>query len=773
MRGAVADGVERVGVGRCVAGAHGVGVTGTGRSATDRDPRCSVVAGDLQIAQLRVERDALLGQEGQRVLHRRDDVGVALVEVAWGRHRLGCVEGHLPALGRCAQPELAEHVRPDAVDVVAPVPTREDLAPGAATRGRAHVLQVVALAGELTCEHAVLVLYRLELGVGEGVRSAHLVGAGEAVHDVAVDHPAADGALALLAADDPGEALEPLRRVGQPIAVVGVDDPVTTDRVRQVRRPEDARPGGIDVVAPGAVAVGAGAVQCGQAGQLEKHPADRGRTGLDEVVRDVGDHGVVGVKGVALAVGRHRVDPGDARRTVLRRGKLLDGAGRGHLMEGVEGLELLAVGVAQREEAHRRPAHEQVRGVQDETFVGPVEVLDHLADRAVLVLHRDADLVALQLLRSGGRQIGRGSARQGAVLIRREAVGRRHGVRPGDVVVPPDVDHGGAVEHRAGDVVDARDRQLGLGEAVAAAPREVRVAEQHALAGGCRVATEGGAVGAERAGRVLAQPGLESLGGRQDRRYGGEARRHRERTDRQAEVVRRRRGRVRDLRNEHACRGQQVGRVDAVVEIERLGWPYPVGALAGRVLDAVRTADVRQVAVDALDVALDQRADLVAGTAQRVVEQRLDDLAVAQVGEQHVGLQVGREQGHLIAVTGVRTEEAGALTTASDEGVGERADRVLGHREASPEAQRHEVLGDNVRDAVLGPGDRGLRDTSGRLQQVGRLRRRRRCRAHQGGQRREAAGEQERGRARKGHARVLRRAPGQFLPIVVARCRHR
>src|SRR5204863_9569136 len=82
---------------------------------------------------------------------------------------------------------------------------------------------------------------------------------------------------------------------------------------------------------------------------------------------------------------------------------------------------------------------------------------------------------------------------------------RRDGVAPRDVLVPADVHDGRPDQAGAGDVVGAGDRQLLLGEPVAAAPREVRVAEHHAAPGRGGGAPDGGGIGAERRVRVLAQ----------------------------------------------------------------------------------------------------------------------------------------------------------------------------------------------------------------------------------------------------------------------------
>ena len=422
-----------------------------------------------------------------------------------------------------------------------------------------------------------------------------------------------------------------------------------------------------------------------------------------------------------------------------------------------------AVGVAQREDARRRPAHELRRGVDDVALVGAVEVLHHRL-HAVRGAHLHRHLAALEAARAGARQVRRLPVEQ-AVLVRREAVAGRHGVRPGDVAVPPDVDDRRAVEHRAGDVVHARDREVALREAVAPAPREVRVAEHHAAAGRRGVAAERGAVAAERRGRVLAQPG-EQLGLR------GQCERHVGEADRQARVGGRRRGGVRDLLDEDAGAGEQVGRVDAVVEVERLGAGDVRGAAARRVGDAGGAADAREVAVDARGVALDHRPHLRARAAQRVGEQALDDLAGAQVAEDGVDLQVARVERHLVAVAALRPEEERPLRAPRDEGVGQRAGGVLRGRPALPVAEARVVLRGDVRDAVRGARQRRARHPVGRAQRprAGGAGLRLGGQPGHGDRRGEAAGEQQGGGTETVHGGLLGRMHPSFAAPAAVSC---
>ncbi len=375
--------------------------------------------------------------------------------------------------------------------------------------GAAGGVEVAVLAGHLGAEDAVGGLDPLELLLGEQVRSAEAVGAVEAVHDVAVDHARPQGALALLAADDRRVALEPGVGVGQPVAVVGVDHPVPGGDVGQVRRAQRAGAGGVVVAAPGAVGRCAGAVEAGQAGQLEQHAPDRRHALLDLVRGHVRHHGVVRVQRVAVAVRRDGVDPRHAGGLVLGGEQLADRVGPPHLEEHVERAQVLGVGVTEGPHAGRRPAHQQVRGVQHEALVGRPQVLG--GGGAVGQL--DLDLAALDLLHApvGGR-VGRVRARHQPVLVGGEAVRGRDGVGPGDVLVEADVDHRRAVQHGPVHVVLTGDAQVALREAVAALPREVRVAQHHPAPRRGGVGAQRGAVGAEGGLGVLAQPGAQLVG---------------------------------------------------------------------------------------------------------------------------------------------------------------------------------------------------------------------------------------------------------------------
>ncbi len=232
------------------------------------------------------------------------------------------------------------------------------------------------------------------------------------VDDVAVDHPRAQRALALLAADDAREALELLGRVGQPVGVVGVHRPVAPYGRGQVLRPEDAGALGVGVGAPLAVAGRAGAVETREPGHLEEHPTDRGHALLREGVGDVGHDRVVGVQRVAGTVGGRGVHPRHAAGLVLAREQVAYAGGLAHVEEGVDRAQLLAVGVADREEAGGRPVHQRGRVVEHVALVGPVEVLGHRRQRAVDVLHRHLHVALVELLDAVGGQVGGRAAPQ-------------------------------------------------------------------------------------------------------------------------------------------------------------------------------------------------------------------------------------------------------------------------------------------------------------------------------------------------------------------------
>ena len=155
-------------------------------------------------------------------------------------------------LASSARAELLEDVRADAVAVAAPVPLRRarrtPSPPSAASHTSTRSLPARA-------SWAPKIRFWCSKPRCAATRPCARSSVPEPVDHVAVDHPRAQRALALLAADDPGEALEPHLGVGQPVGVVGVGHPVLAERLGQVPGPEDARAARIGVGAPLAVAV--------------------------------------------------------------------------------------------------------------------------------------------------------------------------------------------------------------------------------------------------------------------------------------------------------------------------------------------------------------------------------------------------------------------------------------------------------------------------------------------------------------------------------------
>ena len=174
----------------------------------------------------------------------------------------------------------------------------------------------------------------------------------------------------------------------------------------------------------------------------------------------------------------------------------------------------------------------------------------------------------------------------------------------------------------------------------------------------------------------------------------------------QSEVGQRRRGGVDDLLQEVPGRGEDVGQVDAVPDVQAGRVGLDVGrAAAGRVGDVVGTADVTQVLVHPGGVAVDHRPGLRFGSRDRVGEQVLHHVPVVQVGDQGIGLQVGPVHRDLVVVGALGSEVARTLATGGEHHVGQRADRGLRGRVAGPEAERAVVGGDDVRNPVRGASD--------------------------------------------------------------------
>ena len=196
---------------------------------------------------------------------------------------------------------------------------------------------------------------------------------------------------------------------------------------------------------------------------------------------DVRHDADVGVHHVAVAVRRHGVDPRHAE-----------------LRERLAHLRDIAVAIEAEPDVHRA----QVRGVRILQRVGmasgPAEArLRHFDDGPEARLP-DGVFARLDRALRVGHFVGHALRRHRhglavddiAVRIagherefeQREAQAGRDRVRPCDVVVKADLDHRAVADRGAHDVELARDRQVHLPEAVDAAPRKMRVAEQHAAA---------------------------------------------------------------------------------------------------------------------------------------------------------------------------------------------------------------------------------------------------------------------------------------------------
>ena len=201
-----------------------------------------------------------------RRLHRVDD-RLGRLQAARGVERVLGVERHLP---QRARPSGARST--NASKMWVPTESTSECPSQAASTAHASVSPVASqtcvepavLTHHLGGSHPVLVLVP-----AEGRR--RLLADLEPVDDVLLDHPGAHRALALLAADDAGVALEPDRVVRRPERVVGVHHPVAGDDLGKVAVAEDARALRVGVGAPLAEPVGQRAVEAGQARDLVEH----------------------------------------------------------------------------------------------------------------------------------------------------------------------------------------------------------------------------------------------------------------------------------------------------------------------------------------------------------------------------------------------------------------------------------------------------------------------------------------------------------------------
>ena len=254
--------------------------------------------------------------------------------------------------------------------VPAPPARRTRSPPPAASQTR---VEVAVLAHHLGAHHPVRVLVAAQRAPG---LTPCRPSSGEPVDDVAVDHPGAQRALALLAADDAGVALEPLRRVGQPVGVVGVDHPVAADR---------RRAGCSGRRCPGRCASASVPHAQSPSARVPSRPGSPASWSSTRpvgvmhcsasVVGHVRHDRVVGVDTLparsAAVVFTHGMPPPLSWRA--SRSRTLGGLA--HLEERVDGAQLLGVGVADREEAGRRPRHQHVAGRRARSPRRAVEVL--------------------------------------------------------------------------------------------------------------------------------------------------------------------------------------------------------------------------------------------------------------------------------------------------------------------------------------------------------------------------------------------------------------
>ena len=245
----------------------------------------------------------------ERVQHRR----VGAVELRRAGERPLVVERLRPRDRARAQvrPEHAPQHLAARAQVGAAVPLGEHVA-GLGEVGPAARAAAVhhALAGELGRPVAVREEQLLHRAHREALL-AQPVGALEPLADHLEAHPRAQPGGHALLADDPRVALERVRRVGDPVRVVGVLDVVAALEARLALRADDALGDRVAVVAP--LARRARAVeQDHAAGREQDRRLRRGRAALDQLGVDVRRDRLVGVVRVARVVDRDRVRPGVA-----------------------------------------------------------------------------------------------------------------------------------------------------------------------------------------------------------------------------------------------------------------------------------------------------------------------------------------------------------------------------------------------------------------------------------------------------------------------------
>ncbi len=252
-------------------------------------------------------------------------------------------------------------------------------------------------------------------------------------------------------------------------------------------------------------------------------------------------------------------------------------------------------------------------------------------------------------------------------------------------------------ERRAGDVQLAGNRLLRLPEAASAVPRVVRVAQQQTAAVSCGVTVEGDRVRPH--GRLVGPlahrpdqgvgvrdgPAVLAVGGGSGGRLCAG-----------------------DVVHGAALTAEYGDGVEAGCHIQRGDRPHPGGALAGRVGDRF----LLQPGVVPGREAPHEVLDLAARAARRrFSEELLHRAGLPYAAEVQVAGEVPGRRGQREVARRVGSEEPRTLAPHGHEPVGECAHLVGGLRPSGTEAERLVVLGDDVRNAVLGIADDGGQTT--------------------------------------------------------------
>jgi hypothetical protein len=364
------------------------------------------------------------------------------------------------------------------------------------------------------------------------------------------------------------------------------------------------------------------------------------------------------------------------------------------LEEVVEQPEVHRVRVAHRVRRRRRPREQRLaeQRREDRPEVGAVERPLAPLQRPVGGACHHRHRLAAHLPRLPVDQVGRGRARHELELERREAERGRDRVAPRQPARVADQHQRDAEQRRARHVQLPGQRELRLVEALRPVPREVRVAEQQALAVAGRRLAERDRVGAEVAERQALAQRRQLAGQRQWRR--------------RQRCRRRRRLRARDPLDRHARARQQRELVEAPVDVELGDRPHPRRAAAARVGQPVDPG-LAQVVVVARHIAGDAGADLrPRAVRRRLLQQALDHPVVVQALEEEVRVEVVRPRAVAAArVAPVGAEVARALGAHGHVRLGDLAQVVLCERVAVAVAQALVGARLDVRDPVRRAAD--------------------------------------------------------------------